>query len=203
MVFQYNPIDYAIETNADGELLVTLCRAQNASPKIRYNIHDLGHVLRYPELERRLAALGMHPRDLGVPYIDLPLLFHYGRSDLAVAYYGCKITPTNVEEAMFAVPGLGEVMNSFALLVDEDADANKTLTLAIERGEGREAPADVEAARTAVLERLAAINQDYREAQRFMPPSARPRLEFHAAGTGPFAGGDIRLKKHYIRHRDA
>jgi phenylacetate-CoA ligase len=199
MVFQYNPMDYAIETNEHGELLVTLCRAHNASPKIRYDIHDLGHVLRYPDLVRRMATVGMHPRDLGAPHLDLPLLFHYGRSDLAVAYYGSKVTPTNVEEALFSVPGLGEVMNSFALVVDEDAEANKTLTLAIELGEGREAPGDREAARAAVLERLAAINQDYREAQRFMPASARPRLEFHACGTGPFEGGDIRLKKHYIR----
>ena len=26
-----------------------------------------------------------------------------------------------------------------------------------------------------------------------------PTLELHAAGTGPFAGYDVRLKRHYVR----
>ena len=51
-----------------------------------------------------------------------------------------------------------------------------------------------------MLGRLAELNQDYREAQRFMPVEARPTLEWHAHGTGPFAGADIRLKRHYV-HR--
>jgi hypothetical protein len=33
-----------------------------------------------------------------------------------------------------------------------------------------------------------------------MPAAARPTLEWHEHATGPFAGGDIRLKKHYV-HR--
>jgi hypothetical protein len=45
---------------------------------------------------------------------------------------------------------------------------------------------------------LAAVNQDWREASRFMPES-QPTLAFHAAGTGPFDGYDIRLKRQYVR----
>ena len=60
------------------------------------------------------------------------------------------------------------------------------------------APKDVEPLRAALLDALVAINQDYREASRFIPPG-EPTAEFHAAGTGPFAGYDIRLKRTYIR----
>lgn len=48
-------------------------------------------------------------------------------------------------------------------------------------------------------ERLAAVNRDYREAARFIPAGREPALEFHAAGTGPFAGYDVRLKRSYIK----
>jgi hypothetical protein len=47
------------------------------------------------------------------------------------------------------------------------------------------------------------LNQDYREASRFMPPESVPTLELHRAGTGPFAGYDVRLKRHYVQRRDA
>jgi hypothetical protein len=52
-----------------------------------------------------------------------------------------------------------------------------------------------------VLARLAELNQDYREAARFMPAESVPTLELHTAGTGPFAGHDVRLKRHYILSR--
>src|SRR3954454_21945024 len=48
LVFQYNPLDYHLEFSTGGELIVTLCRTSNVAPKIRYNIHDLGHPVRMP-----------------------------------------------------------------------------------------------------------------------------------------------------------
>jgi hypothetical protein len=32
-----------------------------------------------------------------------------------------------------------------------------------------------------------------------MPPESVPTLELHPHSTGPFAGEDVRLKKHYVR----
>jgi len=203
MVFQYNPIDYCIESSELGELIVTLNRTANASPKIRYNIHDLGHVLRMPELERRLREHGTSLDDLGAPATDLPLLFLYGRADAAVAYYGSKITPTDIEEIIFAMPELAARVNSFALVVSEDAQANKLLTIAMELLEGTPPPDDVLHLRGDVLDRLRAGNQDFREASRFIPTSAVPMLEFHPCGEGPFAANDVRLKKHYVQMRQA
>jgi phenylacetate-CoA ligase len=39
MLFQYNPLDHYVETNADSELIVTITRPL-LSPRIRYNIKD-------------------------------------------------------------------------------------------------------------------------------------------------------------------
>lgn len=118
--------------------------------------------------------------------------------DATVAFYGAKVTPADVQEALFSVPELQELVTSFVLIVGEDAEANKTLRLAFELADGQQAPKEVEPLRAALLDALVAVNQDYREASRFIPPD-EPTAEFHAAGTGPFAGHDIRLKRTYIR----
>jgi len=201
LVFQYNPIDYHVETNEEGELVVTLCRARTTSPKIRYNIRDLGHVVRFPELRRALAECGVRLADLAPRTSDLPLLFLYGRSDAAVAYYGSKVTPGDVEAVVFSLPELAASVSSFALLVSEDERADKHLAIALELRPQAEPPADVEALRARVLERLREVNQDFREASRFMPEGATPTLELHPHGTGPFAGHDVRLKRHYVQRR--
>ena len=203
MIFQYNPIDYFVETNEDGELVFTLCRTRNAAPKIRYNIRDLGHVVRFPELHAALDEAQISVDDLARRRSDLPLLFLYGRADDAVAYFGCKITPGNIQDVVFSVPEVTDLVDSFALRVSEDESANKRLAIAFELRPGRVGPpTDASALRDRVLRRLAELNQDFREAARFMPADAIPTVEWHPHGTGPFTGDDIRLKKHYVR-RDA
>jgi phenylacetate-CoA ligase len=201
MVFQYNPLDYYIESNEDGELLISVCRLDSLSPKIRYNIHDAGCVVRFPALKQALAGFDIAPESLDADWIDLPILFHYGRSDATVAFYGANIGPSDVQEAVFSISELQEVVSSFALIVGEDDDANKTLCLAFELADGRTAPRNAAELRGVVHQRLIAVNQDYREASRFMPPGGEPTVEFHAADTGPFAGYDIRLKRAYIARR--
>ncbi len=203
MIFQYNPLDYCIESNEEGELLVTLCRTANAAPKIRYNIHDLGHVVRFPDLERALAEEGIRVGNLASRRSDLPLLFLYGRADQAVPYFGSKVTPTNVDEILFEFPELAERISSFALVVSEDERASKRLAFAFELRPGHERPDRVEELRDRFLERLRAINQDFREASRFIPAESVPMLAFHPAGTGPFAGHDVRLKRHYVQEASA
>jgi phenylacetate-CoA ligase len=199
MVFQYNPLDYVIESNEAGELVISICRAKTTAPKLRYNIHDLGRVVRFREVERALAELQLRPGDLAEHHLDLPLLFHYGRSDATVAFYGANIAPSDIEEVVYSLPELAERVHSYALLLGEDGGANETLALAFELAAGAEPPADVETARARFLERLAEVNQDYREVARFIPPGKEPALEFHRPAEGPFAGYDIRLKHKYVQ----
>jgi hypothetical protein len=62
-------------------------------------------VIRFPELRRELAAAGVDIGSLG-PSIDLQLLFLSGSADQAVPYFGCRVTPANVEEVVLSVPEL-------------------------------------------------------------------------------------------------
>ncbi len=200
-VFQYNPLDYLVETNPLGELLVTLCRASNVAPKIRYNIHDNGHVMTWDEAARILAEEGYDIRDLPVGISNLPLMFLYGRSDLSVEYYGCKITPSEIDRIVYENAVLSPNFSSFRLFTSADAELNKLLTLAIELSPNG-AVADPEALRQQLFQRLADLNQDFREADRIArQKNIVPLLELHPYRTGPFEKTDIRLKANYIGQR--
>lgn len=202
-VFQYNPMDYMVESNDQGELLVTLCRADTVAPKIRYNIHDNGFVMSHREAVRILQAHGENVANLPDAIMgDLPLMFHYGRSDLSVSFYGCKVTPGEIEKIVFSIPELAEVFNSFRLITYADAQQNKQLTLAIELGQDKPQPADVEALRERIFAALRVANQDYRESERiFSPDGIVPKLEFYGFRQGPFVGSDIRLKSRYTEEK--
>lgn len=200
IVFQYNPMDYLIETNEEGELLITICRVDNVAPKIRYNIHDRGQVLRFKEVARILEEEGYAVSEMDAGQIaELPVLLHYGRADLAVAFYGCKITPNEIEKIIFENPALAPIVELFALVTSEDERSNKMLTVALELRPDQVAPENVEALSREVFENLALANQDFRESRRMIPAGLEPQLTFFASRTGPFAGKDIRLKSKYIQ----
>jgi phenylacetate-CoA ligase len=201
MVFQFNPLDYHLESTAEGELVVTVTRMATVAPKIRYNIHDRGLVLRYGDVRKRLKRAGVDLDALAPGHLRLPFLFHWGRSDNTVAFYGSKVTPADVEAVVFSTPELTPVVNSWALITGETATADKTLTFAFELNAGAQRPGDCDALRWNVLKRLAEVNQDYRAAAGYIPAGFEPAIEFHAFGEGPFQNYDIRLKHQYVQSR--
>jgi phenylacetate-CoA ligase len=198
MIFQFNPADFFIETNAQGEMLVTVCRPGCLAPKIRYNIHDLGHVIRFPNLLRILEEEGVQISGLDANALDLPLLFHYGRSDLSVAYFGCKIPPADIQETLFRMPELARAVDAFQLRTFDDQGGDKRLALALEVAPDG-LPEGPQHWGAALFDILAGINQDFRESRRMVPAGKDPFLEFHRPGTGPFSGADIRIKRNYVQ----
>lgn len=197
MIFQYNPLEYVIETNDQGELVVTVCRAANLSPRIRYNIGDVGHVVRMPDLQRVLRTHGA-AHLLKVRSLDLPLLFHYGRADASLDYYGAVVSPDGLREALYAEPSLAGWMREFRLISFEDRHATKQLVFAVELQPGRSPDGlDASVLGAAVVRHLGARNRDFANAYRVAAPYARPRLRLYPAGTGPFAGAGA-LKYRYV-----
>ena len=199
MIFQFNPADFFLETNVDGEILATVCRPDYLSPKVRYNIHDLGHVLPYSELERLLAEEQVSLAELAGPHLALPLLFHYGRSDQSVAYYGCKIPPADIQESLFRLPELAKAVDAFQLHTFDDGDGDKRLVVRLEVTQDMLAEAAAEwGAR--LFDVLAVVNQDFRESRKMVPAGKGPAVEFVEAGSGVFEGADIRIKRVYVAH---
>lgn len=198
MIFQYNPLAYYLETNAAGELVVTMSRPFHIAPKIRYNIHDRGHILRVPKLRQILRSAGREDI-LGKVENDLPLLFLYGRSDMSVDYYGANVTPDSIREVVYAVQTLAPIINTFRLLSYEDNQANKRMEIACELMPGARPPEDTASLTREVFERLAKINADFLNAWKHTAPADNmPLLTLHPFETGPFAGGQRKLKNEYV-----
>ncbi len=196
MVFQFNPFDYLMETNDKGELLVTIARGTNINPRIRYNIHDRGHVLRVRDLEPVLAELGLgHLAKLR--QTDLPLLFLYGRSDLSVDFNGAVVAPDAVRDILFASPDLTAVVENHRLISYEDADGDRQLHIAFQLVDG--APMlDQEAVGGRLFEALRASNGDFSNAIRTAPDGTLPTFSAYAHRTGPFAQDGAKLKNEYV-----
>ena len=200
MIFQYNPLAYYIETNESGELVVTLSRPYNISPRIRYNIHDRGHVIGVATLRKVLAEFGRS--DIvndDHATLDLPLLFLYGRSDMSVEYYGAKVTPDSIREILDGIDELAPTMNTFRLLSYEDAQHNKRMEFAVELISHAPPPANEAALAEGVFQKLGAVNGDFYNAMfKTASPDNFPSLKLYAFGTGPFDGGQRKLKNEYV-----
>ncbi len=202
MVFQYNPLLHHVETNARGELLFTVCRAATLSPKVRYNVHDEGGVLRDDELRRRLAPFAIQLEELAPTgfgrLVRMPYLYVFGRKDSTVSVMGANIYPADIEAGLYAHPELAARVRSyrFSILEERPGETRPLVAIELERGDPDDAFTAAIAA--AIETQLLATNRDYQEAVTEYPSLMVPAVQCHAAGTGPFAGDADRIKHRYV-----
>ncbi len=64
--------------------------------------------------------------------LDLPVLFHHGRSDLSVDFYGATVAPDSVREFLYADSGLARDVATYRVISYEDGHADKQLLFAFE-----------------------------------------------------------------------
>lgn len=199
MLFQFNPSDFLIESSQTGELIITICRPDYIAPKIRYNIHDRGHVLQIRELYSILKELNINESELTKPATDLPILLHYGRADMTVSFFGANISPTDIQEVLYNLPALANNVNSFCLNTAEDDDGNKRLIVSFEMQKNKNQSAiDLKQTQVDFFEHLTITNQDFREARKMTTSAEQMEICFYEFAQGPFANNDIRIKAKYI-----
>lgn len=196
MVFQFNPYDYLIETNATGELVVTIVRKENINPRIRYNIHDRGHVFRMRDVLPVLRSRG-HTQVLAERFLDLPLLFHYGRSDLSVDYNGAVVAPDALRDVIAGDPVLVRAVENHRLISFEDAAGDRQLHIALHLSDGAP-PLAAEEAGPRIVTELRRMNGDLHNAIRTAPDGTLPTLAFYPHRAGPFVGDGAKLKNEYV-----
>jgi phenylacetate-CoA ligase len=199
MLFQFNPSDFLFESSETGELIITVCRPDYISPKIRYNIHDRGHVLQMKELYSILKELNINDTELTKPSTDLPILLHYGRADMTVSFFGANISPTDIQEALYNMPELASIVNSFCLNAIEDKEGNKQLLVSFEMQKNKDqTPLNLKQTQIDFFEQLTKTNQDFREAKKMTSNSDQTVIRFYEFAKGPFENNDIRIKAKYI-----
>jgi phenylacetate-CoA ligase len=177
--------------------MFTINRLENVSPRIRYNIHDRGIVRSMKSVRDVLSDRRVSIPEIE-PTLDLPLVFHWGRQGNAVGFYGCKITPEDIQHVILRVPALASKVANFALHPFEDAEANKRLELWLELENEVVMPESTTDLDAAVWRELAAVNQDFRESVKMIPAGRAPTIKLFAFGQSPMSGQDIRVKKQYI-----
>jgi phenylacetate-CoA ligase len=198
MIFQYNALDYIIETTSEGELVFTIGRQTSAAPKIRYNLHDLGGTVTHQQLTERLASKGTDVFHLAKPQSRFPILFVYGRSDLTVPFFGAKVYPTDIEEIINADPNLVKQINSFQIASYEDEAINRRLKIRLETVKDLTGPlAPIEELHQTFFEGLCRVNQDFREVTKMFDRGCI-EIEIYEFENGPFSERDIRVKNKYV-----
>jgi phenylacetate-CoA ligase len=201
MVFQYNPLLHHVEVNTAGELLFTVTRDATLSPKVRYNVHDEGGVIREDDLRRRLAPFGVKLEELvpdGPRLVRMPFLFVFGRKDSTVSVMGANIYPGDIEAGLLADPTLAADVLSFRLSLHEAAPGETRPLIDVQLARGEPSAALSGSLGAAVEAQLSAQNRDYQEAVREHPALMVPIVRLHARGTGPFAGESDRIKHRYV-----
>jgi phenylacetate-CoA ligase len=198
MVFQYNPVMHHIEVNEHSEVVFTISRGSLLSPRIRYNVHDVGGVLSTDEMAARLATVGVDLAILRREHDDgnvrLPFLWIYGRRDHTISVMGANIYPEDIEQCLYQDTALAEITNSFCLSLAERPDGAVRPRFLFEVS----TEPDAELARRfaeSIVPSLAALNADFREAWREYPDTLVPDIQLYRLGEGPFAGDAGRIKQ--------
>lgn len=198
MLFQYNPIMHHAEVNEHGEVVFTITRASVLSPRIRYNVHDVGGVCTSDEMAARLAALGVDMEQMrhesGDGNVRLPFLWIYGRRDYTISVMGANIYPEDLEQCLYQDTALAEITHSFCLSVAEGADGGVRPRFLFEVSEEPDAELERRFA-DSIVPRLVALNADFREAWHEYPETLVPEIQLYRLGEGPFAADGGKIKQ--------
>lgn len=198
MVFQYNPIMHHFEVNEHSEVICTITRRSLLSPRIRYNVHDVGGILSSDEIKARLAALGVDMdrlrRECGDGNVRLPFLWIYGRRDHTISVMGANIYPEDIEQCLYNDTALAAITSSFCLSVAEGPDGAVRPRFLFEVSREPDAALARRFA-DSIVPSLVALNADFREAWREYPDTLVPDIQLYRIGEGPFAGDSGRIKQ--------
>lgn len=199
-LFQYFTSTYYMEEQ-NGEVIFT---TKATTPLIRYNIHDRGGVIKFREMEQKLAEHGYDYKKIlkekGFSAESIwqhPFLFCFGRRDDTIAIAGVKIYPEQIAPAIFS--GKMNDVHNFKLILSFDKQQKHAFEIALELKDGKKHKH--EAVRT--LERkyhdlitaeLSRNNTDYYDLVKIEGKGADPEISIYEFGTGPFSG-DLRRTK--------
>jgi phenylacetate-CoA ligase len=192
---QYDPRSRFFEEH-DGTLLFT---ADNGVPLIRYHIADEGGILAYEQALEICAEHGFDPLEplggeRGVH--PLPFAYVFGRSHLAVSFFGANVYPENIAAGL-EQPGVnGWVTGKFVLEVAEDADRDRRLAIAVELAPGEQGGPDRERlAADSIRTQLCRLNSEFAH---YVPGQYQtPQVTLHSAGDPEYF--PVGVKHRYTR----
>jgi phenylacetate-CoA ligase len=129
---QYDPLHRYFEVD-EGELVFT---GDGGAPLVRYKILDRGGIVGFRELLAFVRDHGGDPveelRAEGAPVRELPFVYVFGRSSLAVSFYGANVYPENVAIALERPDAARHVTGKFVMQIVRTRDEDPSLQVTVE-----------------------------------------------------------------------
>ncbi len=135
---QYDPATRWFEA-IDGQLLFT---ADGGIPLARYRILDHGGIERFDGMLARMRAHGLDPLaelPAGTPVRELPFVWVFGRTHVALSIDGANIYPEHIAGALERPPQSDACTGKFVMRIEADADHNPRLSCVLELLPGAQA----------------------------------------------------------------
>ena len=135
----------------------------------------------------------------GKRVLNLPFLFHYGRSDMSINYFGANVTPEGIRQAINAISELSPHLQSFQGLNPENKQKGTLMVICVEIARG--APVDTFNAKDLANQfsaELGTLNGDFYKMLSTAKEHLRPEIRLYKHETGPFAGGHKKIKHSYV-----
>jgi phenylacetate-CoA ligase len=206
MLFQYDPLDYYVEQNEKGELVVTVNRLSSLSPRLRYNVHDTGGYLDFDFVIKTCKSFGLDPlKEAPVPnagkHPSLPFLFIGGRSDSTISYLGANIYPEDVEQAIFGDAPTSEdgIIKGFAMELVEHENGQPQPYVYIELQVGKSKHSiNQRILAERIVQRLIKNSRDFKTSIAEDPKAGEIKVEVYEQNSGPFMGMNSRIKRKYV-----
>ncbi|OGZ07867.1 MAG: hypothetical protein A3C93_04205 [Candidatus Lloydbacteria bacterium RIFCSPHIGHO2_02_FULL_54_17] len=199
MVFHYNPMMHYIEITAQKEMVFTITRLNILSPRIRYNIHDEGGIMDFGIMVEKCKSAGLDLKEMFGAEFDempkLPFMWIYGRKDSTISVMGANIYPEDIEQCLYAEPELAKITRSFCISLHEGENAEVRPAFSFEVVHTEITPALNARFQEKILERLIALNQDFKEAWHERSSTLVPVVELWGENEGPFKQNSGRIKQ--------
>ena len=186
MLFQYNPLLHCIHIHnlPGGEFAITHLDHYVASPKIKYNIHDLGGGLNFSFMMNILKKHAPHlvPSGNNENILYLPFLFVAGRSDGTLSFDGANVFPEQVDIVM--TKHFLKDVNNFKMARKEKKNQPFRIMVELKKGVKKTKSLKKEIEEK-IKDNLPLLNKDYRESLQNNKRLA-PIVELFSPKQGPF-----------------
>lgn len=200
MIFHYDPLNYHIESDENRHLYYTCVREDRISPRVRYDLGDIGKTMPVSEV---LATLEKHGVELkNKPNTSLPLLFIWGRQGAQISFRGCKVAPENLGETIRRLdadeaPGLNGQVAHYGFYQYPDKGRTVTEILLEFNDEDDFDSADTELLQK-LIDKLSVVNTDFVAQIAACPQDEKPVLRVFKTGESPM---DHQQKKYPMRKK--
>jgi len=185
-IIQYYPNRIFFE-EVDGELIIT---SQTAIPLIRYNIHDIGRIIKYAEVKKilKICNLEKKAQKHGLFEWKLPLIILKGRTDVATTFYALNIFPEHIK-AGIENKSVKKFLTGNFMIYNKVINRNKVekLCIRIELSKGvRPTKKNFDLINKSIIGHLIKLNIEFRKLYQTINQKALPMVNFYKYGDKKF-----------------